>query len=175
MQFEKAHSNVFKFAHWYSSHILRRPQKYFPRWIKLGDFLKLLWLSQNVSIFTQISVSPLRCCKWNDFCFFFPNGQEASSAVELLSSGPVKKLEFLCEIKWQSNKIPAVTIYHTQHWTYQLYEQLLLAIVYKHPMALVHNGANKISEFIFEFLSSPFACGRIRASKNRVLCVPWGS
>ena len=49
------------------------------------------------------------------FAFFFPNGQEASSAVELLSSGPVKKLEFLCEIKWQSNKIPAVTIYHTQH------------------------------------------------------------
>ena len=72
-----------------------------------------------------------------------------------LNGGPVKKLGCSCEIKRQSNKIPAVTIFHTQHWTYQLYEQLFLAIVYKHPMALVHNGAKKFWIHIWIFIIQP--------------------
>ena len=126
---------------------------------KIGRFFQIIVVSQNLWTLTQTSVSPLKFFTWNNFCLIFPKySGKADSVVEQLSSGPVKKLGCLCEIKWQSNKIPAVTMYHTQHWTYQLYEQLLLAIVYKHPMALVHNVAKKILNscftiFIIQLLS----------------------
>ena len=124
--------------------------------MKLGDFFKLLWLSQNIWTLTQISVSPLKFFTWNNFCLIFPNiqGKSARQLNYYVAGLLIKKLEFLCEINWQSNKIPAVTIYHTQHWTYQLYEQLLLAIVYKHPMALVPNGAKKIFISYLNFYDS---------------------